>query len=151
MKTLLTVFAVAMISFISASQTSDNGSPENWTHYANYNGVDVEYKYQEGTTGTAKNEVLVLFRFTNTTSDSQSLTWSTKHYRDGDCYNCVNIASHEYAHDIILAPGEVIEADIDNLDDKDLYLFSQFIVLAKGMPSSKLTSFEFTSVNANKL
>ena len=151
MKIVLTLLSAAMISFVSVSQTSDNGSPEVWTHYANYNGVDVEYKYQECITGTAKNQVLVLFKFTNTTSDSRSLTWSTKHYRDGDCYNCANISSYEYAHDISLAPGEAIEADIENLENKDLYLFSQFVVLAKGMPRSKLTSFEFINVNANKL
>ena len=151
MQTLLIVFSALTISFVSVCQTSANEPPENWTHYANYNGVDVEYKYQECTTGNAKNQVLVLFKFTNTTSGSQSLSWSTKHYRDGDCYNCANIGSHEYAHDISLAPGQVIEADIENLENKDLYLFSQFIILAKGMPSSKLTSFEFTNVNANKL
>ncbi len=140
-----------VVSLIAVSQTSQNEFPEVWTHYANYNGVNVEYKYQECNSGTAKNQILVLFKFTNTTSDNRSLSWSTKHYRDGDCYNCANIGSYEYAHDISLAPGEVIEADIENLDNKDLYLFSQFIVLAKGMPSSKLTSFEFTNVNANKL
>jgi hypothetical protein len=93
--------------------------------------------------------VLVLLRFTNTTSNNKSLSWSTKHYRDGDCVNCANIDSYEYAHDVSLAPNEVIEANIQNLDNKDLYMFSQFIVLAKGMPSSKLTSFEFININAN--
>ena len=149
MKTLLTVIATMMISLVAVSQTSQNDPPEVWTHYASYSGVNVEYKYQAINSGASKNKVLVLLRFTNTTSDNQSLSWSTKEYRDGNCYNCANIDSHEYAHDVSLAPNEVIEANIQNLDNEDLYMFSQFIVLAKGMPSSKLTSFEFINVNAN--
>jgi hypothetical protein len=151
MKTALTIISALLISLAAFSQAPETGFPADWTHYANFNGVNVEYKYQECTTGTAKNQVLVLFRFTNTTADSRSLTWTTKHFRDGDCFNCVNIDSYEYAHEISLAPSEVIEADMQNLEDKDLYMFSHFIVLAKGMPSSKLTGFEFTNVNADKL
>lgn len=146
MRIALTIFFTAVVSMIVVSQVSQNNFPSDWTLYNDFNGVTVEYKYQECNSGQVKNQILVLFKFTNNASEHRSLSWSTKHFRDGDCYNCANIDSHEYAHEISLNPGEVVEADGTSKQDDNIYLFSSFINLAKGMPSTKLTGFEFINV-----
>lgn len=149
MRIRLTIFLTVMLGMSTFAQLSQNDFPTDWTLYNDFNGISVEYKYQECNSGQVKNQVLVLFKFTNTTTADQTISWSVKHFRDGDCYNCQNIDSHEYAHELFLAAGQVIEADGTSKEDDNIYLFSSFINLVKGMPASKLTGFEFINVNVN--
>ena len=146
MKIILFIFFTVFLSLHSICQISQSGFPSDWTLYSDYNGITVEYKYQECNSGSVKNQVLVLFRFKNTSTNDMTLSWSTKHYRNGDCYNCENIDSHEYMHEIALNPGQIVEADGTSKENDNIYLFSSFINLVKGMPSTKLTGFEFINV-----
>ena len=75
------------------------------------------------------------------------MTWSVKEWRNGDCTNCYDIGSHEYERQIILTPGEVLFGDGTTKEDRNVYIFSSFINLIKGMRDTKLTAFEFVNVN----
>lgn len=147
MRIVLTLLTSFVFSYTGIGQISQSDFPSDWTIYNNFDGVDVEYKYQECNSGEVKNQVLVLFKFSNNSTESKTLSWTTKHYRAGECYNCANIDSHEYRHEISLASGEIVEADGTSKANDNLYLFSSFINLAKGMPTTKLTAFEFINVN----
>ena len=147
MRIVLTLLLTFVLSHTIFGQVSQSDFPTDWTIYNTFDGVEVEYKYQECNSGAVKNQVLVLFRFSNNSPDHKTLSWTTKHYRAGECYNCANIDSHEYRHEISLSPGEIVEADGTSKEDDNIYLFSSFVNLAKGMPATKLTGFEFININ----
>lgn len=142
--TLLTIFFLA---FSSIAQKVENSYPEDWTLFTKIGNVDIEYKYQICEFQKVKNQVLVLFRYTNTGDVSQSLSWTTKEFRNGECSNCLFIDSYEYRRELTIEPGQVIFGDGTSKEDKTLYLFSNFIKLYPGMTDQKLTGFEFIDVD----
>ena len=146
MRKILPILFILFTSNFGFSQLVQDNYPSDWELYTIFEDITVEYKYKECDSGSVKNQVLVLFKFTNTSDEHRALSWTVKHYRDGDCFNCANIDSHEYMHEIDLEPGQVIMGDGTSMADDNLYLFSSFIRLVKGMPTTKLTGFEFINV-----
>lgn len=149
MKFVLTFVFLSIFTMFSFGQMSQENFPSDWTLYNNFDGIKVEYKYQPCDSGNVKNQVLVLFRYTNTSSAPLSMSWTTKEFRNGDCYNCHYIDSYELVRDISLSAGEVLEADGTSKEDKNIYLFSNFINLVNGRRDTKLTSFEFINVEVS--
>jgi hypothetical protein len=117
-----------------------------WNQLFIKDGVKVEFKYQVCNNATVSNQVLVLFRFTNTTNEIKTMTWSTKEYRNDICTTCNSLNNPEFSRAITLSPGEVLEGDGTSKVDKNVYIFSHFINLVPGMSDQKLTDFEFVNV-----
>lgn len=122
-----------------------------WTEFKTVDGIKIEYKFQACDNVNVRNSVLVLFRFTNNTSETRTMTWATEEYRNDECYNCDNIDSPEYARSITLAPNQVKEADGMSQDDKNTHLFANFINLVPGMSNQRLTDFKFININVSVL
>lgn len=146
-----TVILLAISPIAIAKQSSDAYPIEisdDWNIVLEKDGVKVEYKVQECNNPQVNNQVLVLFRFTNTTSDQvKTIYWSAKEFRNGNCANCDRIDAQEFVHSLTLSPEEVVEGDGSNKLDKRVYLFSHFIKLVPGMSEQTLTDFEFVNVN----
>lgn len=124
---------------------------DQWQTVLNQDGVRIEYKVQECNNLNVKNQVLVLFRFTNETSTIKALNWSVKEIRNGDCTNCDRLDAQEFVHSMTLAPNETLEGDGTSKMDKRIYLFSHFIELVPGMTNQTLTDFEFVNLNIQTL
>jgi len=122
-----------------------------WQTVLNQDGVLIEYKVQECNNLNVKNQVLVLFRFTNESSAMKTLHWSVKEFRNGDCTNCDRLEAQEFIHSMTMSPGQVIEGDGTSKMDKRIYLFSHFIELVPGMTNQTLTDFEFVNLNVQTL
>lgn len=118
-----------------------------WQTVLEQDGILIEYKVQECNNLNVRNQVLVLFRYTNTSNEIKTIKWSTKEFRDGECYNCERLDTPENMHSMTLSPGETIEGDGTSKMDKRVYLFSHFIELVPGMSDQRLTDFEFVQLN----
>lgn len=150
----LAILCAALSTSATANATTLNAPIEisyEWTELFTRDGVKVEYKYQVCENATVSNQVLVLFRFTNTTNEIKSLSWSTKEFRNDICTNCHKIDRPEYERTVVLSPGEVLEGDGTSKLDNRVYIFSHFINLVPGMSDQKLTDFEFVNVNVQTL
>lgn len=147
MRLILISLFIVFIGTFSNAQMQQNDFPSNWVEYAVFEGIKVEFKALECNNAKVKNQVLVVFRYTNTTNKELDMTWSIKEWRNEECSNCYDIDSHEYARAVRLSPGEVIEGDGTTKENKNVYVFSNFINLIKGMSDQKLTAFEFVNVN----
>lgn len=89
---------------------------------------------------------LLLFRFTNTTDQERTLTWTTKIFRDNMCSNCDRLYDAEYSHALTLNPNEVVEGDGTSKEDKSVYIFGDFVNKFPGMSSQRLTGFELVEL-----
>lgn len=118
-----------------------------WTEFLIYNEVKVEYKFKTCNSVQVKNQVLVLFRFTNLTANKLTFSWITKVWRNNVCSNCDNLNDSEYAHSITLNSNEIVTADGLSKENKSLYIFANFIKLSPGMSSQTLTNFEFVNMS----
>ena len=147
----MTLVVSASVSANPTTNLSEIEVTSEWTEFKTVDGIKIEYKFQECNNAKVKNQVLVLFRYTNTTSDTRSMTWVTEEYRNGACYNCSTISNPEYSRTITLAPNQVIEADGMSQDDKNTHLFANFINLVPGMSNQKLTDFKFININVSIL
>ena len=88
-----------------------------WQDFKVIDGIKIEYKFQAFESGAFRNQVLVVFRYTNTSSEKKSMTWTIEEYRDGTCFNCERLNDPEYSRTITLSPGEVFEKKIQNKND----------------------------------
>lgn len=122
-----------------------------WHELKTVDGIKIEYKYQAFENGVFKNSLLVLFKFTNTTTESQLMTWVTKEFRNEICSNCERLDNPEYTRTISLTPGEVLEGKALEVSKTEEYLFSNFIKLVPGMSNQRLTDFEFVNINVTTL
>ena len=118
-----------------------------WTEYITSNGVKIEYKFQECNNADVRNQVLVLFRYSNLTNESRELSWKTKIFMNGECVNCQKLESTENNYSLILLPNEIKEGDGTTKLDKRMYIFSNFIDLIPGMSERKLTNFKIVGLN----
>ena len=150
----LTVISTLVVLIISVISNAQEGVEHNllpisdeWKSLVTEDEIQVEYKVQECNNLNVKNQVLVLFRFTNT-SDSQIKTfnWAVEEYRNGKCYNCDFLESQEFTRSLTLSPGEVLEGDGTSKMDKRVYLFCHFIELVPGMSNQTLTDFTFVNM-----
>ena len=77
------MFAVMLFVACNAVNASTIDKPleievtYDWLELKAVDGVKIEYKYQAFESGTFRNQLLVLFKFTNTSTDSKSMTWVT--------------------------------------------------------------------------
>jgi len=117
-----------------------------WTEYSTIDGVRIEYKFAECHNASVTNQVLVLFRYTNTTGEDLKVTWKRKVFRNGTCVNCQRLQNAEYGFELMLSPNQVIQGKEDDKSDERLYLFSNFIELSPGMSNQRLTDFEMVNV-----
>ena len=128
---------------------SQQEAPE-WDNLSNFDGIEVVYSYQT-VTPNGREEVLVLFRFTNTNSTAKELSWIVKEYRNNNCYNCDQLDDNEYAHSIQLQPGETEQADGLSKQNKALYIFSHFVKRVPGMTDTHISDFEFINVTVTDI
>lgn len=147
MNKLFSFLIIGLIAFTSSAQKVENNYPEDWELFTTIGGIKIEYKYQTCEFEKVKNQVLVLFRYTNMENIDHTMSWTTKEFRNNECSNCEFIDSYEYRREIHLAPNEVKYGDGTSKEDKTLYLFSNFIKLYPGMRDQRLTGFEFIDVN----
>lgn len=120
--------------------------PADWTEYKTVDGVKIEYKMKQCESQTMRAQNLLLFKFTNTTGEELNVSWVTKIFRNDQCANCERLDDDEYAHEITLAPNEVLEGDGTTKADKSVYIFGNFITLVPGMSEQSLTNFEFVDL-----
>jgi hypothetical protein len=110
-------------------------------------GIQVEYKIQECNNQNVRNQILVLFRFKNTSeTEIKTFNWSVKEFRNGVCSNCDVLDTQEFQRSLTLSPGEILEGDGTSKMDKRVYVFCHFIDLVPGMSNQKLTDFEFVNM-----
>lgn len=151
------LFAVMVLFACNSVNASALGKPleievtYEWHELKTVDGIKIEYKYQAFESGTFRNQLLVLFKFTNTSTESKSMTWVTKEFRNTICSNCERLDNPEYTRSISLTPGEVLEGKALSASKTEEYLFSNFIKLVPGMSNQRLTDFEFVNVNVTTL
>ena len=138
MKALNTILLLLIIQ-LGFSQMKPSTT---WTDYQTIEGVKIEYKFTQCTPDNGREQVLVLFRYTNTTQDKIELTWKSEKWRDNICVNC-NSSSTEHNRFIVLNPYEIIEATGSTKTIKSHYIFANFTVLVPGMTKQQLTDFKF--------
>jgi hypothetical protein len=122
---------------------------EEWQVYDTYDGVQVEYRMTKCGDGVELREQnLLLFRFTNTSSSTKTITYRFKMYRDGECFRCDQIMRDEYKHEITLLAGQSLEGDcsIETTRNQALYLLDDYIKHVPGMMHTRLTDFEIVDV-----
>lgn len=142
------------INHVSASQSLNPSEIEvvyDWQEYKTIDGIKIEYKYQAFETGTFRNQLLILFRFSNESTDTKKISWSTEEFRNGICANCSQIDNPEYSRSVTLTPGEVLEGTASDVTKTEEYLFSNFINLVPGMTNQRLTDFNFVNINISIL
>ncbi|MFT5858535.1 MAG: hypothetical protein ACI865_000623 [Flavobacteriaceae bacterium] len=149
---------LGLTSFASSETTNTAFAPtivddlqpsEEWQVYDTYEGIKVEYRLALCGDGVELREQhLLLFRFTNTTNEAKSISWVTKMFRDGECYNCKRITRDDYAHTISLAANETIAGDcsVETIRNQALSLHDNYIKHVPGMAKTRLTNFELIDV-----
>lgn len=119
---------------------------DEWKEYATIDGVKIEYRMKRCETDKMRAQNLLLFRFTNTTDQERTLTWTTKIFRDNMCSNCDRLYDAEYSHALTLNPNEVVEGDGTSKENKSVYIFGDFVNKVPGMSSQRLTGFELVEL-----
>lgn len=122
---------------------------DNWTEHKVFNGIKIEYKFEDCTKGRLDRQCVIFFRFTNTTTQVQHLSWNLEIWMDDECKNCHKLDSPEFASELTLQPGETIAGSQDNSGDRALYVFHHWARLVPGMTKTELTKFEFTNMETS--
>ena len=146
MKILNTILLLLIVQ-LGFSQVKPN---KVWTDYQTFQGIKIEYKFTECTPDNGREQLLVLFRYTNTTLDKVELTWKSEKWRNNICVNC-NSTSNEHNRSLTLEPNEVVEADGSTKRIKTNYIFGNFIKLVPGMTKQQLTDFKFQNLSKKTL
>ncbi len=121
-----------------------------WQEYTTLDGVRIEYRLITCGDGVnVREQNIVVFRFSNQTSDQKTLSWKTKLFRDGECMNCHRIDDSENMHEIILNPNQILESDCSSTKDQSLYIFDNYVKYVPGMTKTRLTDFELTDLTIN--
>ena len=144
MKKATLILLLSAIVQLGFGQVKPN---KTWTKHLTYEGVQIEYKYAPCSSDKVKNQVLVLFKFINTTSDKVVLSWNEERWVNDICTNCNNISSQENTQTITLNPQEILEGDCSTKEFKERYIFSNFIKLSPGMSKKRLTDFKFRNLS----
>ena len=139
-------FAAEEIQIPTTLLVEEFEMPEEWTEYTTIDGVKIEYKMKrcEGEKMRAQN--LLLFKFTNTTDQELTISWVTQEFRNGECWNCEKMYGGDYDHSLTLAAGETIEGDGTSTENKEVYVFGNFIKHVPGMLKQTLTNFELVDL-----
>lgn len=134
---------------LTPSSVDDLEPTSEWQTYKTFDGVQVEYRLARCGDGIELREQhLLLFRFTNTTNQAKSISWTMKMFRDGECYNCDRIERDEYKHTLNLEANETIEGDctIETIRNQALCTHDNYIKHVPGMAGTRLTNFELIDV-----
>lgn len=141
----IAIFFLSGIVFAQDENTEIPFSPtEEWSEYAIFNGIKVEYMMKVCIPKT-REQNLLLFRYTNTTAEDLSFKWTLKVFRDGHCTNCERLDNPEYTHTVHLSASESIEANISKMD-RAMYVFGNYVKHVPGMSDQRLTGIEFVNV-----
>lgn len=144
---IVSSFITAFISF-GQQENQDTLVSNNWKLIQEEQNLKIEVRFEHCETVKVKNQVLTLFRFTNTSNEVRTFTWQSEVWRNGVCTNCNKLDNLEYLKTINLAPGESIEGDCSSKENKALYIFSHFVVLHPGMNEQSLTNFHFVNLTS---
>lgn len=139
-------FATEEIPTPATVLIEDMEYPEEWTEYTTIEGVKIEYMMKRCETDKMRAQNLLLFKFTNTTDQELTISWVTKEFRNGECWNCESLYGGDYNHSLTLAPGEVVEGDGTSKENKEVYVFGNFIKHVPGMLEQTLTNFELVDL-----
>lgn len=138
--------AVAIATPIPTPNLVNVQPTDQWQEYTTIDDVRIEYKRQLCTPDGGREQNLILFRYTNLSSEVKTVSWIVKIWRNDYCVNCNSISNPEYAHSITLQPNQIVEADGASKSDKSIYIFDNFIKLVPGMQDQRLTDFELTDL-----
>ena len=120
--------------------------PQEWTEYTTIDGVKIEYKMKQCEGEKMRAQNLLLFKFTNTTDQELTISWVTQEFRNGECWNCERMYGGDFHHSLTLAAGETIEGDGTTKENKEVYIFGNFIKHVDGMLEQTLTNFELVDL-----
>ena len=148
---LLLSFFLIFSSSIAMANVQDLDTGNVWHEYRTFDGITVEYKFANYIKEGARDQILLLFRFSNVTSDDLKMTWTTKEFRVGECANCERIDNQEYRRLVVVKAGEMIEADQTSKDDQNVFIFSHFVKMVPGMTEHYLTDIEFVAVDVEPI
>ncbi len=123
--------------------------PEEWTEYTTIDGVKIEYRMKQCEGDKMRAQNLLLFKFTNTTDQELTISWVTKEFRNGECWNCEQMYGGDFDHSLTLAAGETMEGDGTTKDNKEVYIFGNFIKHVPGMLEQTLTNFELVDLTVH--
>ena len=145
---LCSLFASSIneIQFPASSFADGIAVSNEWTEYTTIDGVKIEYKMTACGDEKMRAQNLLLFKFTNTTNQELTISWVTKEFRNGECWNCDRLDNPEYSKTLTLSPLEVIEGKGTSDYRKTFYIFGNFIKLVPGMTEQTLTNFEFVDL-----
>jgi len=136
---------VSILLLLTQSFFAQDSSDNFWKQYSNFQGITIEYREAICTPDNGRKQLLVLFRYTNTTQDKVELTWKSETWRNNTCTNCTS-SSTEHLRTLTLKPSEVIEADGSTKRIKYNYIFGNFSKLVPGMTNQRLTNFKFQNL-----
>ena len=153
-KQALLLVSIIVLSFstkaIDFPNPNDLEPTYEWTEYSTVDGILIEYKFEECNYENVNNQILVLFRYTNTTNKSLELSWRRKIFRNGECMNCHRLENAEHGYSLKLEPNQVIVGQGNDKTDERLFVFSNFIQLTPGMSDQRLTDIEMVNVEVKK-
>lgn len=121
---------------------------DNWTERKVFDGIKIEYKFQDIHEGSLRRQTVIFFKFTNTTSVAKVFSWNLELWFDNICKNCDKMDSPEYYHELTLQPGESIEGTPETVDQA-LYVFAAWHEMIPGMKDIKLTKFKFVNMKTS--
>lgn len=122
---------------------------ETWTYHSEFDGITIEYRFEDCTYGRLDRQSVIFFQFTNTTNQTKTFEWFLEMWYDDACKNCHKQDSPEFENILTLKPGEVIAGSPDNTGDRSLYVFSHWARLVPGMTETKLTKFKFINMKTS--
>lgn len=131
--------------FIAPDEASQ--LPEDWTEYKTFEGIKIEYKMALCESDKMRAQNRLLFKFTNTTDQKLTISWVSKEFRNGECWNCNSLHKSDYSHFLTLEPGQVMEADPTTPENNGLFIFGNYIKFVPGMTEQTLTNFEFVELS----
>ena len=137
----ITLFLIALIS-----TTLSAANPADWKTYFKNDTVKIEYAYQVCDFSSTASQELVIFKFTNLSSQKILLSYKANIWNNDICINCEQ-KSEESRYTIQVLSNETIITKCDN-DWKKFAIFSAFITNNKEAKRyNSLTKFELTEIN----
>lgn len=122
---------------------------DDWTFHKEFDGINIEYKFEDCHEGRLNRQSVIFFRFTNTTPQARTFKWNLEIYMDGECSNCHKIDRPEYQHELTLQAGESIAGSPTNAGDRALFVFHHWARLVPGMTETELTKFKFINMQTS--
>ena len=144
MKRFIYPITLAFITLISTTLSASN--PSDWETYFENDTVKIEYAYQVCDFSSTASQELAIFKFTNLTNQTISLSYTTELWNNDQCLNC-NQETEEYKKSLSLSSHEIITSNCNN-EWKSLVIFSAFITNDnEAKRHESITKFELTEIN----